>query len=169
MPKRISRGTKFDDPRLRTLIGGAFIERITRVEAGAAPLRIGAQTWSTHDLAVQLGVVHTRAARLLTQAAESIGAKNVADLYRRSSPYTFAGVKGLGDTTMYVLWRLFESAGLDPDAWADAGHAEQALVSFRAMKHREQAAEARTVAAEKKRARQSRRVRHEAAVAAALP
>ena len=136
--------TKFDDPVLRTLIGATLITRLTQSDVEHAPLRIGSERWSTHDLAVRLGVVHTRAARLLTLAADSIDAKNVRDLYARSSPYSFAGVQGLGETTMYVLWRLFQSAGLDPDAWAARGDTSEALVAFRTLKHREQAAEART-------------------------
>lgn len=157
------KGQSFADPLLKTLIGGDFIKRLTESEPGKAPLRIGSQVWSTHRLATELGVVHTRAARLLTLAADAIGAKNVKDLYARSSPYSFAGVQGLGETTLYVLWRLFESQGLDPDRWA-AGTTDDALVSFRSMKLREQKAEQRTRDAAKRERRTQARRTHEAAV-----
>lgn len=161
-------GSRLDDPHLARLVGSSFIHRINEHDPARAPLRIGKQVWSVHDLAVQLGVVHTRAARLLSEAATAIGARDVRDLYKRSSPYTFAGVQGLGETTMYVLWRLFESAGLDPDKWAASGEREDALVSFRSLKHREQAAEARTTRAERSRVRKERSTAHERAVAAEL-
>ena len=154
------------DPILETLIGSTFVARIRNTDPDKAPLRIGKQVWSTHDLALKLGVVHTRAARLVTQAAESIGGKDVRDLYARSSPYTFPGVQGLGETTMYVLWRLFESAGLDPDRWAAAGDTDQALVSFRSLKHREQAAEARAKKDDRRRKRRTERTTRETRVAA---
>jgi hypothetical protein len=161
-------GSRLDDPLFVRLVGQSFVTRISDHDPARAPLRIGKQVWSTHDLATQLGVVHTRAARLLSEAANAIGAKDVRDLYKRSSPYTFAGVQGLGETTMYVLWRLFESAGLDPDRWANSGERDDALVSFRSLKHREQQAEARTVKAERGRQRRERAGAHERAVAAEL-
>jgi hypothetical protein len=91
-------------------------------------------------------VRNTHAAKLLSQAiAKEVEPppRSVADLYRRSTPYTFA-MRGLGDATMYVLWRLFQSEGLDPDQWATAGDTEAALVSFRALKERDRRAEAAT-------------------------
>jgi len=127
---------------LRTLIGSTFLDRIN--DTTNPPLKIGKQIWTTHELASKVGIVHTKAARLLSLAAESIGAKNVKELYEKTSPYTFAGLHGLGETTLYVLWRLFESEGLNPDAWANAGDTDDALVSFRSLKHREQQAEKRT-------------------------
>jgi hypothetical protein len=136
------------------------MDRIT--DTTNPPLKIGTQVWSTHELASKVGVVHTKAARLLTAAADSIGAKNVRDLFQKSSPYTFAGLHGLGETTMYVLWRLFESEGLNPDQWADAGDTDAALVSFRSLKHREAEAEKRA----KKEVR--RRTRTDAAATAAM-
>jgi hypothetical protein len=134
---------------LKTLVGSTFLTRINDNEH--PPLRIGTQRWTTHQLAVQLGVVHTKAARLLSDAAASIGAKSVRDLYDKSTPYTFAGLRGLGETTLYVLWRLFQSQGLDPDKWAASGDRDETLVSFRSLKHREQAGEKRTLDAAQKR------------------
>lgn len=127
---------------MQTLVGSSFFGRIS--DRKGAPLRIGKQTWTLHELATQLGVVHAAAARLVTHAAESIGARSVRDLYARSSPYTFAGVERFGETTMYVLLRLFESEGLNVDEWATAGNEDAALVAFRSLKLREQRAEKRT-------------------------
>lgn len=136
---------------LKTLVGSTFLNRIT--DNDHPPLKIGTQVWNTHQLALQLGVVHTRAARLLSAAADAIGAKNVRDLYEKSSPYVFAGLQGCGETTLYVLWRLFQSQGLDPDRWAAAGGKDAALVSFHTLKAREQAGEKRTLDAAQKRHR----------------
>lgn len=145
---------------LTTLIGSTFLDRIN--DTSNPPLKIGKQIWTTHELAAKVGIVHTRAARLLSDAAHSIGAKSVRDLYDKSTPYTFSGLHGLGETTLYVLWRLFESEGLDPNAWATAGDTDAALVSFRSLKKREQEAEKRT----KKDVR--RRTNTEAAAQAAM-
>jgi hypothetical protein len=101
---------------MRAFIGSGVINRIS--DRQHAPLQIGSQSWTTTELATKLGVVHTKAARVLSQAAREVGAKNVHDLYKRTTPYTFAAIKGLGETTVYVLWRLFESSGLDPARWA---------------------------------------------------
>jgi hypothetical protein len=130
------------DETLKSLVGSTFVKRVNNV--ADAPLRIGGKTWTTHQLAVRLGVVHTKAARLLTVAADSIGVKSVKELYQKATPYTLAGVHGFGETTMYVLWRLFESEGFDPDKWAMAGDQDDALISFRGLKIREQAADKRT-------------------------
>lgn len=159
---------QLDDPILRSFVGSSLLQRLTSDDDTHAPLRIGSQRWTVHQLAMQLGVVHTKAARVLTRAADSIGAKNVRDLYARSSPYTFCGIKHLGETAIYVLWRLFEAEGLDPDAWATAGDRDEALVSFRTLKVREQAAEARTAAAARRRQRRASRETHEAGVRAVL-
>ena len=156
------------NPTLRSLLGAAFLHRLEDTDDAHAPLRIGSQRWTVHQLAVELGVVHTKAARMVTRAADSIGAKNVRDLYQRSSPYTFAGIKQLGETALYVLWRVFEADGLDPDAWATAGEREDALVSFRALKLREQAADARTQHAARAGRRRAARESHEARVHAVL-
>ena len=168
MPKPRRLRGRLDDPILRSFLGASLLHRLEADDDEHVPLRIGSQRWTTHQLAVELGVVHTKAARLLTKAAAEINARNVADLYKRSSPYTFAGIKHLGETTMYVLWRLFESQGLDVNAWATAGDSDAALVSFRSLKLRELAADARTAADAAKRARRSARETHESGVRAAL-
>jgi hypothetical protein len=158
----------FGDPVLQSLFGHDFLAKLTSTDPARAPLRIGKQAWSVHDLATKLGVVNTKAARNLTKAAESIGAKSVHDLYRRATPYTLAGVERLGETTLWVLWRLFEAHGLDPDAWATAGDTNAAVVTFHTLKDRERRAERRTQSTERARRRAGARATHEAAVAAEL-
>jgi hypothetical protein len=145
-----TRAEGFTSGNLNTLVGSTFIGKLT--DKTNAPLRIGQQAWSTHELAMRIGVVNTKAARLLSDAARSIGATSVRDLYRNSTPYTFA-LHGIGETTLYVLWRLFEAEGLDPDRWATAGDTKAALVSFHSLKARERKAEERT----KKAARRQQR------------
>jgi hypothetical protein len=135
-------------PTLHTFVGSTLLHRLD--DPARAPLRVGSQVWSTYRLARDLGVTNTHAARLLSIAAASIGAKNVRDLYDKATPYVFAGLPGCGETTMYVLWRLFEACGLDPDAWAH-GDRGDALVSFRSLKKREAQGEQRTAAAAQRR------------------
>lgn len=147
-------GELFGSANLTTLVGGTFVARLT--DHTNAPLRIGSQAWSTHELARKLGVVNTKAARLLSAAVAAIGAKNVRDLYEHSTPYSFV-LHGVGETTLYVLWRLFESEGLDPDKWATAGDTKAALVSFHSLKVREQKAEERTKKAAKRQQRTNSR------------
>lgn len=145
-------GAAFDST-LQAIVGSTFVHRLTDSDKAHAPLVVGSQAWSTHRLALDLGVVNTKAARLLSAAARSIDARNVRDLFRRSTPYTFAGIGGLGETTLYVLWRLFEAEGLDPNEWA--GKTKEAIVTFHTMKKREQDAERRTVVAESRRQKRS--------------
>lgn len=169
MPRKTRRPFgRLDDPIMRSFVGASLLHRLEDADDDHVPLRIGNQRWTTHQLAVEVGVVHTKAARLLTKAAAEIGARSVLDLYKRSSPYTFCGIRNLGETAIYVLWRLFESQGLDPDEWATAGDREAAIVSFRSLKLRELAADARSTADERKRARRQSRETHEAGVRAAL-
>lgn len=167
MPAKRRRAVRRPDGQFRsslsTFIGTSLIARLTDASPDHAPLRIGSDVWSTHQLATELGVVNTRAARLLSRAAESINAKNLRDLYARSTPYTFA-LHGVGETTLYVLWRLFESQGYDPDRWATAGDTKAALTSFHSLKQREQEAERRTLAAAKPAARVRRTTSDAAAI-----
>lgn len=149
-----AQGELFGSSTLTTLVGSTFVNKLT--DHTNAPLRIGSQVWSTHELARKLGVVNTKAARLLSAAVAAIGAKHVRDLYDHSSPYTFA-LHGIGETTMYVLWRVFEAEGLNPDHWATAGDTKQALISFHSLKLREAKAEKRTKDAAKKRHRTNSR------------
>jgi len=133
-----------------TLLGSSFVQRLENRDD--PPLVIGSQSWTTHEIGARLGVVHVMSARKLTAAAAAIGAKNVRHLYAHSTPYTFAR-KGLGPTTLYVLWRLFESEGLDAEAWARGG-TKGAMVTFFTMKKREAAAEKRTRDDARRRTRQ---------------
>jgi len=155
-------------PTITRLIGSDFVKRLSASDEQHAPLRIGRETWSTHRLATELGVVHTRAARLLTAAADALGATTVRELYDKATPYSLAGIAGLGETTLYVLWRLFESKELNADAWATAGTTRDALVSFHSLKERERKAEARTQRGERQRRRRERTQQHERDVAATL-
>lgn len=134
-----------DDPLLCKALGREFIDRINPDNPDHAPLRIGADVWTVHQLATELGVVHTRAARILTQAAAAIGAKDTRDFYERSTSYSLAGIEGFGTTTLYVAWRAFESRNLDPRKWHWRGLLA-AREFFDAMKKREQAAKRRTTA-----------------------
>lgn len=137
-----TRRAPFTD-ELTALVGSTFVSRLTDLDD--PPLRIGSDVFSRFQLGRDIGVTNTIAARSLSRAAESIGAKNIEDLYRRSTPYTFVNTEHrCGETAIYVLWRIFEYKKLDPEKWATAGDTDAALVTFRTLKLRERAAEKRT-------------------------
>lgn len=128
--------TKNGTDPLRRALGENFVKRINE-NPDDCPLKIGNTVYTTHELATKLGVVHRAAARKLSEAAEAIGARTVAEFYRRSTPYSFASLPRFGETTLYVAWRLFEANGLDPVKWFDRGQ-EEAVVTFHSLKARAQ-------------------------------
>lgn len=143
MSKHRARSQSLFPDELQALVGATFVHKLTDVDD--APLRIGSDVFTRHQLGSLIGVTNTIAARSISRVAASIGAKNVKHLYQNSTPYTFVNVEHrCGETGIYVLWRLFEWAGLDPDAWATAGDRDAAVVTFRTLKLRERAAEKRT-------------------------
>lgn len=146
-------------------LGKTFIDSITARGTHAA-LIIGVDEWSRHELAADLGVVHTRAASILTGIAKDLGVRSTADLFERTSPYSLVGYP-CGVTTLFVMFAAFIAKDLDPNKWYAKGHAE-AVVSFISLKHRELQAEARTKAEERKRQRRKRASKHARAVAEVL-
>jgi hypothetical protein len=144
-----------------TALGTTLVRDVTDHGDGAA-LRIGKDVWSKTEIAIELGVVHVRSARILTAECKKLGVRNTGDLYERTSPYSFAG-KGVGVYTLYVMFRAFRAKGFDPNAWYAKGQ-ESAIVSFFALKHREQQAEKRTRDDQAQRKRRTRSRRHAADV-----
>ena len=124
---------------------------------------LGKDAWTKHELATVLGVVQTKACAILTATCKKIGVKDTADLYKSTSPYTFAEYPA-GVTTLYVMFAAFQSKGLDPEAWYARGQ-EHAIVTFLTLKHRELQAEKRTRDDEKQRQRTARNRKHRAASA----
>ena len=149
------------DPKLSRLVGSTFVHRLT--DHAHAPLIIGSDRWTVHDLVTLCGVGNFRAARILSTEVKRIGGvKNLRHLYETTSPHTFT-LRGVAETTLYVLWRVFQSRGLDPDAWA--GDID---VSFSSMKRRDQKAEKRTRDDQRRRNRRAARTAHETAVSHVL-
>jgi hypothetical protein len=123
---------------LRPILGKTFVEGLDR-----PVLKIGADFWTKQTLP-DIGVVHTKAAAVLTKLAADLRVKSVADLYNRTTPYTFAGHDyHAGVTTLFVALRVFEAHGLSIKKWYHLGE-KQAVVTFLRFKHREIEAEKRT-------------------------
>lgn len=138
------------------MLGTGFIRELTARENAA--LKIGKDTWTKHEIAVNLGIVQTKACGILTHICKKLEVKNTADLYATTSPYTLAEFPA-GVTTLYVMFAAFADKGLDPQTWYNRGQ-DAALVSFLGLKHRELMAARRTKEDERKRQRQARAKTH---------
>jgi hypothetical protein len=150
------------DPSAYTpALGSTFVRELTDRDKGAA-LRIGRDAWSRHEVGERLRVVHTRACAILSAICRQLKVQSTRDLYNSTSPYTFADYPA-GVTTLYVMFAAFRDKDLDPDAWYAKGQ-EQAIVSFFALKHREQVANQRTRADQERRQRRDRTRRQTSAV-----
>lgn len=144
--------------RFLPILGSAFIAEINAPDHPA--LIIGKDSWTKHELATVLGIVQTKAASILTATCKKLGVTSTADLYKSTSPYTFAEYPA-GVTTLYVMFAAFEAKGLNPETWYARGQ-EHAIVTFLTLKHRELQAAQRTRDDEKKRQRKARATRHKA-------
>lgn len=136
---------------LTPILGQAFVASLT--DPQFAVLRIGRDTWTRHQVANQLGLVHTRACAILSGIAKELGVADTKDLYETTSPYTFAD-KPAGVTTMFVMFCAFRDRDLSVEHWYHKGQ-KDAIVSFLGLKHRELEAERRTKADAKRRRRAS--------------
>lgn len=114
-------------------LGHSFIERMNG--RGNAVLKIGAETFTRHQLVRQIGTGNFRAARILSDTCSRLGLHSVKDLYN-ISPYSLAAEEGLGVTTLFVLMALFAAKGLDPYRWFfGKGKQAEAAVTFDTLKH----------------------------------
>lgn len=137
--------TSFD--RLRIFCGASTINHYMGPEH--APLIIGKTRFSYVEIARRTGLPAGRTARLITAIAKDHQAHSIADLYRKSSPSSVA-VHGFGAGSLLMLFRLFESEGLDVFRWAradDYWHHDKndAFTTWTTYKKREQDAEKRTL------------------------
>lgn len=147
--------------QLVRILGAPFVRQLNDHDDGAA-LRIGSDVWSKHEIATDLGIVHTKACSLLSTVAKKLKVRNTADLFEQTSPYTFAEYP-VGVTTLYVMFSAFLAKGLDPQAWYRQGQ-EHAIVTFLSLKERERVAERRTRDDQKRRVRASRHKSHQTRV-----
>jgi len=142
------------------ILGAPFIRELS--DPKYPILRIGKDSWTKHEAAVNLGIVQTKACSILTSICKKLQIASTADLYKTTSPYTFADFPA-GVTTLYVMFAAFADKGLDPQAWYAKGQ-EKAIVSFLSLKHRELEANKRTREAEKRRRRSANHKAHRAEV-----
>jgi hypothetical protein len=131
------------------ILGTPFVRELT--DPKFPILRIGRDSWTKHEVAVNLGIVQTKACSILTGICKKLQIASTAELYKTTSPYTFADFPA-GVTTLYVMFAAFADKGLDPQAWYAKGQ-EAAIVSFISLKHRELEANKRTREDEKRRKR----------------
>jgi hypothetical protein len=97
-------------------------------------LVIGKDSWNRFDLA-DMGVTQLRAARIVSQLAKDYRAKDTADLYIKIGPTSLANSPGVGLHSFFVIWRAFETHGLNPTKWYANGR-EGAIVTFLTTKAR---------------------------------
>jgi hypothetical protein len=137
---------------LNRVFGKGFLEDLNE-----AVLTVGKDQYSKRTLASEVGVTNLVAARKLSAFCNALRIKSVKQLYEETTPYTFAGAEGVGLTTMYVAWMLFQHNELDPAQWYTKGQ-DGAVVTFLAYKHREQQALKKTERAAQKRHRTRARI-----------
>jgi hypothetical protein len=138
------------------ILGARFIRELMDPENAA--LRIGKDIWTKHEIAADLGIVQTKACGILSNVCKKLQVRDTADLFKSTSPYTFAEFPA-GVTTLYVMFAAFASKGLDPNEWYSRGQ-DAAIVSFLGLKHRELMAARRTKEDERRRQRKARANKH---------
>jgi hypothetical protein len=112
-----------------------------------------------------MGVVQTVACGNLSRIAKSLGVRSLADMYERTSPYSFTEYRA-GVATLYVLFAAFADRGLDPAQWYQQKSESAVLVTFETLRHREAQARERERRDERKRTRAARQKKHRRAVQA---
>jgi hypothetical protein len=134
------------------IFGRTYLEAFTSTPV----LVIGTDVWTRQEVAA-LGLTQTVACGNLTKIAKSLGVHSTADLFERTSPYSFTEFRA-GVATLYVLFAAFADKGLDPTTWYQRKRESEVLVTFHAFKLREQKARQRERedAAKQKHARRRR-------------
>ena len=102
----------FQLAKLRPRLGKTFIDRLTTETI----LKIGNNTYSRDDLVRECRCGNFAAARRLNKVLEDIGITEVADL-AHLAPEDLARVKGVGETTVYVLLCLQDHAKVKMLEW----------------------------------------------------
>lgn len=102
----------FQLAKLRPRLGKTFIDRLTTETI----LKIGNNTYSRDDLVRECRCGNFAAARRLNKVLEDIGITEVADL-AHLAPEDLARVKGVGETTVYVLLCLQDHAKVKLLEW----------------------------------------------------
>lgn len=103
---------------LKVFCGSDIIGHYTG--ATDAPLVLGKQRLSYVEVAQRTGLPAGRTARLISTLATDHKANSIEDLYKKSSPSSLA-VHGFGAGSLLMVFRLFESEGLDVKDWARRG------------------------------------------------
>lgn len=128
--------------RFAPYLGSTLFKRLN-----SPVLIIGRDTWTRSELAQRLGLTNTHAATRLTKIAADLQVKSTADLYHRTTPYTFSDPDyRAGVTTLLVMFRAFEAKGLTVSAWYVGK--KGALPVFAGFKRQERAATQRTKGAQ---------------------
>jgi hypothetical protein len=100
-------------------------------------LRIGSDVFSRRDVVERMKCGNMIAARRLSNAAEALNVKNVADFAKRFTLEDLLRVSGVGVTTCYVwLCVLDQSQQQSPLAWLSQGTTDHALRTLATEKRR---------------------------------
>ena len=143
------------DPRAYVkILGKTFVDKLQQ-----PALRIGKDTWTMYEVGHDLGIVQTKACGILSAFCKARGITSTKHLFDTTNGYSFAEYPGAGVTTLFAMFAAFRDKGLDPQAWHARGQ-DGAIVSFLALKHREQVAERKAKADDRKRSRKARASTH---------
>lgn len=144
------------------IFGSTYLKAFT----GTPVLIIGTDVWTRQEVA-KMGLTQTVACGNLSKIAKRLGVRSTADLFERTSPYSFTEFRA-GVATLYVLFAAFADKGLNPSEWYQRKRESEVIVTFESLKQRELKARQREREDEQKRTRRARAGRHKAAVRAVL-
>lgn len=117
--------------RFKPYLGSTYVTEQTDPTAHAIMI-IGKDRWSVARFVAEVGSVHLRAARKITQIAELHNARSLEHFYRNSSPGSVAET-GFGVACFFTLIRTFASQGFDVTHWTkqkDSGWETQATTFY---------------------------------------
>jgi hypothetical protein len=116
---------------LREAFGSTFLRDLDQ-----PVLVIGSDRWSWQQLASDLGLANSVAARKVSRYCAEHKIRNTKQLYERTSPHSLASEFGLGVRTLWVIWQAFRAKGLDPETWYQRGADDGLTVTYVSYKHR---------------------------------
>lgn len=158
MARTNGNGTSSDPSALTPVLGLTFVKRLTK-----PTLIIGSDSWNYWECVHTLHTNNFKCILTLNALAEEMSAKNIRDMFTRTSPYELGRTEGAGVTTLYALWRVYEALGFDLEEWWHRGQ-EEAQRTFATIKREQYKIARKEKEGTKKRRRAERKVAQEEAV-----
>ena len=84
---------------------------------GEVVLAIGTDVFTRRDIAVKLGCVNVKAARILHKVLRKFKPKSVAELTQRLTVEELFATNGVGITVLYVWLNVLSYKGIGAEAW----------------------------------------------------